>query len=598
MAGKYLNGYGYDQSTYVPPGWDRWVAFVNIDGQGSYYNYDLTVDGAVVHHGSSEADYSTDVLAAEATNFIATTDPAQPLFLYFAPKAPHGGAIPAPRHAGAFDDLGPLRPPNFNEPDVSDKPAWVQSIPPLSDTLIAHIDESAKGQYGTLLAVDDAIGAIVQALADSGRLSNTMIVFTSDNGHAWGEHRWWEKRVPYEESIRVPMVIRYDPLTSSSWTDDRLVLNIDLAPTFASLAGISGQPADGSDLLTLLSGQPPGTWRQDFLVENYGPETLLPSYCAVRTEHSIYVRYGTAEEEFYDLDGDPYELQNAASDPARAAVLATQRARIRELCSPPPPAFALPPAPVTIDSGPSSLTTETEATFAFSSDESGTTFQCTLDGASAPCSSPITYTGLGPGVHAFSVQVHDVVGGVGGTASWTWTVQAVGATVTVKDFAFAPRTTSDPLGGDVVWTFTGPSDHTVTDSSGMGLFSSGPASAGSTYQFTFFAAGSYRYACSIHPAMGGALQVSPVVAPAGGNLATEFMVTWAAWGAPAGYVYDVQIKRPGATWRTWRGGQTGPMASFVADSGPGTYAFRARIRNTLVAKASLWSLVRSIEVTP
>src|SRR6266496_2260381 len=192
---------------------------------------------------TSPSDYSTHVLANKAVDFLRSA--TSPFFLYFAPYAPHRPATPAARDASAFSDLAPARPPSYNEADVSNKPQWVQSRPPLSPASQANNDRLRRNEYRTLLAVDRAVGRIVGALSDTGRLDNTMIVFMSDNGFLEGEHRLVEKVAPYDESIRVPLVVRYDPLIAEPRVDaSHLVLNIDLAPTFAQLAGVTTPGVD------------------------------------------------------------------------------------------------------------------------------------------------------------------------------------------------------------------------------------------------------------------------------------------------------------------------------------------------------------------
>jgi arylsulfatase A-like enzyme len=165
-----------------------------------------------------------------------------------------------------------------------------------------------------------------------------MIVFMSDNGFLYGEHRLTGKQAPYEESIRVPMVIRYDPVTGGSpgRVDSRFALNIDLAPTFADVAGTSMPGAEGRSLLPLLSGSP-SLWRNRFLVEHLHGH--MPTYCAVRDEGFAYVRYATGDEELYDLASDPAELQNVAGDPGYGLTLSAERASLEQLCSPPPPGY-------------------------------------------------------------------------------------------------------------------------------------------------------------------------------------------------------------------------------------------------------------------
>jgi N-acetylglucosamine-6-sulfatase len=330
-VGKYLNGYS-PLSGYVPPGWSHWTAFA-----GRYDEYWLNRNGAPTWHGREPSEYSTDVLADDAVRFLRET--AGPLFLVYAPYAPHSPATPAQRHAGALTDLEPWRPASYNEADVSDKPAWLRARPLLEPAQQNAIDEFRRDQLRSLLAVDEGVGRIVEALRETGRLENTLIAYTSDNGFAWGEHRRTSKMDPYEESIRVPFVVRYDALVRSPRRDRRLVLNIDLAPTFADVAGIVPPYVEGASLVPLLTS-PDVPWRADFLVEHLRSTPTnqgIPSYCAVRNARSIFVSYETGEEELYDLVADPHQLQNLAASPERAAHLRGRRARLRQLCNPPPP---------------------------------------------------------------------------------------------------------------------------------------------------------------------------------------------------------------------------------------------------------------------
>lgn len=335
LVGKYLNGY---QGKYVPPGWDRWFATYD---RGGYYDYRATSDGELLSFGSDRGSYGTDVLADEAAAFIFETDPSQPLFLYFAPHAPHEPATPAPRDENALAGLPRWRPHSYAESDVRDKPLYLRSRS-LGPDERARIDEFRRDQYRSLLAVDRAVAQIVSALRVTDRLGNTMIVYASDNGMLWGEHRWASKNVPYEESIHVPMIVRYDPVTAASpRNDDSLVLNIDLAPTFAQLAGAELPGMEGQNLLPLMEDR--GTeWRTDFLIEhlNLGG-TGPPTFCAVRTADFKFVRYGTGEVELYDLRSDPFELRNRATRAKFAGVLKALERRLVELCHPAPPGYEI-----------------------------------------------------------------------------------------------------------------------------------------------------------------------------------------------------------------------------------------------------------------
>ncbi len=337
LFGKYLNGY---RSLEIPPGWDRVFAFVSP--RPSYFGYTVNDDGVEVSYGFDPKDYATDVVAAEAAEFIRTTPRNEPLFLWVGESAPHLPALPAPRHETVTIPDAPSPPPNFNEVDVSDKPRHIRQLGPVGPGAVAGVRERGAR---SLLAVDDAVERIVAALRRSGRLETTMIVFTSDNGRSLGEHRWNYKLAPYEETIRVPLIVRFDALGSQSKVIGRLALNIDLAPTFAELAGI--QPAaeiEGRSLLPLLLADD-AEWRRDFLIEHLrtdrdgAPE--IPTYCAIRSVRWKYVRYETGERELYDLRRDPYELDNVALAPRATSLLRRMERRLIEECDPPPPGFVL-----------------------------------------------------------------------------------------------------------------------------------------------------------------------------------------------------------------------------------------------------------------
>ena len=175
--------------------------------------------------------------------------------------------------------------------------------------------------------------------------------------------------------------------------------------------------------------------------------------------------------------------------------------------------------------------------------------------------------------------------------------------VGVADYSFTPQTVTAPQGSTVVWTFSGPSKHTATDSSGMGLFGSGIKAKGTSYSFQFVAAGSYAYRCTVHTspttAHAGNVLVPIQVTPTSGQSTTTFTITWSAAPMASGYVFDVQVKRPGTTsFTNWKTGLTSSLsATFIPDKGAGTYSFRSRVRKPSVGKASGWSPVRALSVT-
>jgi N-acetylglucosamine-6-sulfatase len=329
IYGKYVNLYAFQcpphtTACYRPPGWDEWHVFLN---EGAY-NYSLTDGSSIIPYGSAPEDYSTDVLAAQAEQFVRDTH-EQPYLLLVAFHAPHDegvvAPIPAPRHAGTFADLAPLRPPSWDEADVSDKPEWIRQRPRATDligsgflqtTIGMWSDQERRGQLQALQAVDEAVAGILAAVDASGQAGNTAVILTSDNGLCWDEHRVIGKGCPYEECLRVPLVIRYPPLTSGGWQQPRMALNIDLAPTIAALADVPVAPGtDGQSLVPLLR-RTAGGWRRAFLFEYFAnPGETPPSFAGVRTNHWKLTRYDNpSDDELYDLRTDPYELTSARPD--------------------------------------------------------------------------------------------------------------------------------------------------------------------------------------------------------------------------------------------------------------------------------------------
>ena len=341
LFGKYLNGYPATASqTYIPPGWHGWNSPVGGDPYGEY-NYQMNADGTVVSYGNQPSDYLTDVMSATAVDFIRRTAQQatpQPFFMHLTTFAPHVPSTPAPRHEHLFPHAQAPRTPSFNESDVSDKPAYVQSLPLLTDTDIQSIDEQYRLRLRSLQAVDDMVGALVNELQADGMLADTYIFFTSDNGYHMGQHRFLAgKYTPYETDIRVPLIVR-GPGVPAAIQVDPFAGNVDLAPTIAELAGATlAEPPDGRSLVPLLRGQNPPAWRQAFLIEQIpgavSPQSpvlqdrqseppdpadlaMIPDYPGhdgYRASTYKYVEYNTGEKELYILAPDPDEMENQAS---------------------------------------------------------------------------------------------------------------------------------------------------------------------------------------------------------------------------------------------------------------------------------------------
>lgn len=325
LVGKYLNGYPFRRGPYLPAGWDRWWGKRQGTAASIYHDFALIEDGTTVGYGPRA--YSTDVFAAKAVAFLRETPLDRPFFLWFAPTAPHPPAEPPPRYAGRFADLVVPTSPAVGELDVSDKPAWVRALPPLDAQARGALREAWRRTAETLLAVDDAIRAIVETLRARGELGETLIVVTSDNGLAFGEHRWDRKSCPYEACVRVPFLVHLPG--AAHRIEPAPVSLVDLAPTILDLTGVRPPvPLDGRSLAPVLAGRGPGP---DRVYLEFAGEDRVPAWWALRTRRWLYVELATGERELYDLRLDPFELENVATDPARAAIVASMADELARL---------------------------------------------------------------------------------------------------------------------------------------------------------------------------------------------------------------------------------------------------------------------------
>jgi N-acetylglucosamine-6-sulfatase len=330
LVGKYLNGYPFGRGPFVPPGWSRWAAKQQGGGGTVYYDYRVIEQGFPVAFGGGPADYSTDVFASMAVGFLRTAPADRPFFLYFAPTAPHPPWTPPPRFENRDATTPVPHPPSLNEADVSDKPAWVRALPSLTPDQLSGLQQARRLEYESDRGIDDAVRRIVDALRRRGALNDTVIIYLTDNGFSFGEHRWVTKDCPYDECIRTPFFVRFPGAFPR--TDPHLISNVDLAPTIADLAGIApGGPVEGRSIVPLLRGESPPDWRSGVLTEWIGDDRI-PQWWSVRTRDAVYVEYGNGDRELYDLRTDPFELQNRAGNPAFASLqarLASQLAALR-----------------------------------------------------------------------------------------------------------------------------------------------------------------------------------------------------------------------------------------------------------------------------
>lgn len=329
LIGKYLNLY---KSLRIPPGWDGWFAL--WDTGLKYYDYTVNNNGKIREYGDKEKWYSADVLTRRALEFLAE-DRDRPFFLYLAFDGPHAPPTPAEQDRHAFDDVPPHRLPSYNEDDVSDKPSWVQELPPLDPAQQADLDQFWRDQLATLQSIDRAVGAVVDALRADGRLDNTWLIFMSDNGLSLGEHRYGRhKSCGYEECIRLPLVI-VPPASLAAAAgvprvDGHVVANIDIAPTIVEALGIApARPMDGLSLVPLITGAAT-EWRGEVGLELVSDDEQI-GFQGLRGEGWKYLRYANGEQELYDLTTDPYELDNLAGRPEQADRLQELSARLDAL---------------------------------------------------------------------------------------------------------------------------------------------------------------------------------------------------------------------------------------------------------------------------
>lgn len=355
-VGKYLNEYGERDPREVPPGWDQWWGGVDPSTYG-YYDYTLNHNGKLRTWGSEPEDYSTDVYASLAAREIRrAADGKGPFFLSVAPNAPHTvavetsarqeglPAVPAPRDADAYADAALPRYPNFNEADLSDKPALEIFYPnPMSAEVIASLTEHYRGRMGSLLAVDDLVAKIDSTLRQAGVRRDTVVIYTSDNGWILGEHRLHDvltqdgsaagvKYVPYEGSARVPLMIA-GPGFPKGKTVSNPTVNADLTKTILALTGAKAElPQDGRSLRRI-ARHPDEARDRAVLIETFENPRGVPPYQAIRTRRYRYDETVGGITGLYDLKRDPWELESVHDDPRYAEIvdlLAAELDRLRD----------------------------------------------------------------------------------------------------------------------------------------------------------------------------------------------------------------------------------------------------------------------------
>lgn len=335
----YFGKWHMGETNDVPrSGFDFWMSH---RGQGRYFDNEWNING----RREFIKGYYTTVITEHAEQWLRAKH-AKPFVMVLGHKAPHGGPIePEPKYEHALDVL-PVKKPANADAWRDGKPAWLaESFPtwhgaggPLYN--IKDYDKFVRSYYGTLLSVDDGVGRLYAALKESGQLDNTVIIFTSDNGFVLGEHGRVDKRTMYEESIRVPLIVRYPPLIPKATVINEMVLNLDLAPSVIDLCGgkkLSG--IDGQSWKPLLAGKT-GGWRKSWLYfYNYEKEfPYTPNVRGVRAADWKYIHYPHGDggpdrqrAELYNLAADPLETHNLINEPSAARKLAEMKQKFERL---------------------------------------------------------------------------------------------------------------------------------------------------------------------------------------------------------------------------------------------------------------------------
>lgn len=318
LVGKYLNSWNGD----ARPEFDYWVTFFG-GTVPNYYDPDLNVNGK----WQKMTGYITYLFKDYVNEFLdKATSQRKPFLLIFAPNAPHPPYTPAKEDTLLYPDLPPFRPPSYNEADISDKPLSIAGKQLLDEEGSAQIDRIRRRQILTLVALDRSMGEILAKLKATGEMDNTVIIFISDNGKHWGEHRMESKSTAYEESVKVPFALRYPPLVPVPYIEDKLVANIDIAPTIYELSDTPiPLTVDGLSMVGLFSET--GDWRDHLLLEAWPDRG---HWTAIHTGQYVYVETDNDLSEFYNLETDPFQMDNMINDPKYESIILKLQADLQK----------------------------------------------------------------------------------------------------------------------------------------------------------------------------------------------------------------------------------------------------------------------------
>ena len=333
-----------------PTGFDYWHV---LPGQGAYHNPQFIEMGERAKHEG----YVTDIITDFTLEWLRTRrEASKPFMLMCHHKAPHRRWEPGPKHATMYEDVKIPEPVTFNDDyRTRSAAAHEQKMSILHDLTTrdlkgveppAGLSEQAlkewkyqryiKDYLRCVASIDDNVGRLLNYLDEAGLSDNTLVIYTSDQGFYLGDHGWFDKRFMYEESLRMPLLMRHPRLIKPGSINDDIVLNLDFAPTFLELAGVEkAKDMQGESIRPLLRGKTPRKWRKSMYYHYYeypGSHSVKRHYGLRTKRHKLMHFYHDIDAwELYDLERDPHELNNIYGDPANAALVKRLKAELERL---------------------------------------------------------------------------------------------------------------------------------------------------------------------------------------------------------------------------------------------------------------------------
>ena len=322
-----------DENDSPRPGFNHWESF---KGQGDYYNPRLNINGKHVQY--KDSTYVTDLLTEHTIEWLSNRDKEKPFFVYLSHKAVHAMFMPAKRHKGMYAGKKIKYPVTYTQTETDaykdlNWPEWVkqQRYSWHGVDYMYHgevkFDQMVVDYCETLMGVDESVGAVLNWLEDNGLDESTMVIYMGDNGFSWGEHGLIDKRHFYEESVKVPLLVRCPEIFTGGQTISSMIQNVDIGPTVLELAGLEKpEQMVGESFISVLKGDNE-KWRDRIFYEYFWEYDfpMTPTVYGVRTDKYKYIRYQGIWDtnELYDLENDPDEMYNLIAKPEHQELVKT-----------------------------------------------------------------------------------------------------------------------------------------------------------------------------------------------------------------------------------------------------------------------------------